>query len=255
MADGARASPYGLDFAPSYLPNFVGAGVGFAPDYVGSDDYRFGVAPFGRLSRGARYVDVAANFARVNVLNDPNWRLGPAATLRFGRDDVEDRAVRSLPDIDTTIEVGGFLGYEVAWESAPRRRFNASVSLTHDALGAHDGFVASVSLRKWFPVGRFAAFGMAVGTSYGSEDYADAFFSVTPAGAGASGLPAFDADAGLRDVRVTAVFVQPVSETFIIGAGALYGRLIGDAADSPIVKERGSPDQLIFGIGAAFLFR
>ena len=96
-----------------------------------------------------------------------------------------------------------------------------------------------------------AAVGLARGASCGSEDYIDTVFSVTPAGAAARGLPEFRAGSGFRNVRATAVFVQPVSESFLVGAGPLYRRMLGDAADSPVVDDRGSLNQVIFGIGGA----
>lgn len=242
-----------IAFAPDYLPDFAGVGVGLAPDYIGSDSFRLGVAPIARISRGERYLDVIANFARANILDHPNWRLGPAATLRLGRDDVDDAVVDRLPDIDPTLELGGFVGYVVQAGEDPRTRLRANVSFTHDVLGESDGFVVAASLKKWVPVGRFGALGLSLATTFASDEHADTYFSVTPAGAAASGLPTYDAGAALRDVRVTAVFVHPVSKSVVLGAGALYGRLLGDAADSPIVSQRGSENQLIFGIGGAVM--
>ena len=162
-----------------------------------------------------------AQFASANLLDYPHWALGPAGALRLARNDVEDSLADRLPGIDATVERGGF--------------------------------VASASLRKWFPVGRLAAFGFAVGTSYGSGDYTDTYFSVTPGGAAASSLPVHEAGAGLRDVRLTAVLAQPISRRVVIGAGALYGRVL-DAADRPIVADRGSRNRLIFGAGGPILF-
>ena len=251
-AVAARAD--GIDLAPGYLPNYFGVGVGFAPDYIGSDDFRIAAAPIGRASWGNRYLEVVANFASANVLDHPNWKVGPAGTFRPSRDDVDDAAVRRLPDVDAALELGGFLAYETNLRGEPRRRLRVGASLAHDVTGAHDGYVASASVRKWFPVAQFAAVGVSLGTSYGSGNYADSYFSVTPGGAAASGLQAFDADAGFRDVRATAMFVQPVSPRILLGVGALYGRLLGDAGDSPIVGERGSRDQFIFGLGGAVLF-
>lgn len=250
----ARADEASLAFAPTYLPSYAGLGVGFAPDYIGSNDYRFGAAPVARWSRGHRSADLIANFARVNLLDHPNWRIGPAGTLRLRRGDVADPVVDRLPSIGATVELGGFVAYSVDVGDDPRQRFAASASVTQDVLGEHEGFVAALSVRKWLPVGRFGALGLALGTSYASADYTDTYYSVTPAGAAASGLRLFEAGAGMRDVRATAVFVQPLSKTFVVGVGALYGRMLGDAADSPIVAERGSRDQFIVGVGAGFLF-
>lgn len=116
-------------------------------------------------------------------------------------------------------------------------------------VGENDGYVFVASARRWFPIGRFAALGVALGATYGSSDYMDSYFSVSSEGSADSGLPAFTAGSGVRDVRATLVFIRPLSREWQIGAGLLYSRLMDDAADSPIVADRGSRDQFVFGVG------
>lgn len=250
----ARAETDAIDVSPVAIPNYAGLGFGGIPDYIGSDDYQAGVAPFARLSWGGRYIDIQGNFASINLLDDPNWRVGPAAVLRLGRRDVDDPVVDLLPSIDASLDLGAFASYEIVDPQEPRDRWVFLADLTHDVTGAHSGFTASAAVRKWFPVRNFAAFSLSLATTYGSGDYMDTYFSVTPAGAAASGLAPFAADAGLRDVRVTGVFVQPLSKEWIVAGGLMYKRLVGDAADTPITDVRGSEGQFVFGLGAARLF-
>ena len=145
-----------IDFAPDHLPDYAGVGFGLAPDYIGSDAMRFAAAPVARASRGERYVDVVVNFASANLLDDPNRRIGPAAALRLSRDDVVDR----LPDIDMAVELGGFIACAVTTGGDRRQRLRIVASVTHDVLDEDGGYVASASVRKWFPVSGFAAFGL-----------------------------------------------------------------------------------------------
>ena len=67
-----------------------------------------------------------------------------------------------------------------------------------------------------------------------------------------SGLSAYDADAGFRDVRVTLGAMVPVTEHWLVGAGVMFMRLVGNAADSPIVDDAGSPNQISGGLGVAY---
>lgn len=92
--------------------------------------------------------------------------------------------------------------------------------------------------------------GPALTWRFGRDDIADA----TAARAAASGLPAFDADGGMRDARATAVFIQAVHPSAVVGAGVLDARLLQDAANSPITDQRGAPNQFVFGVGTAWLF-
>ena len=252
LSTAALADGDFLIIQPANIPNFVGVGVGAAPDYVGSDNYAPGGLPFGRVSWGERYISLEGNFLSANVLDDPNWRLGPAGLYRFGRDDVDDDVVDRLPDIDDTIELGAFVAYELVDATEPRDRLRVSADVLHDVGSEHDGFVVSGAIRKWFPIREAAALGLAVAGTYGSSDYLDTYFSVTAEGANASGLPIFDADGGIRDVRATAAFVQSLSPSWHVGAGVLYGRLVGDVADSPIVDDVGSANQVVFGVGAIY---
>lgn len=94
---------------PLELPqlNFAGLGVGAYPDYFGSSDYQVGAAPIGRLSLGgARFVRLLANEMRVNLLDHPNWQLGPMGLWRFGREDVENPVVDRVRHIDDSISLG-----------------------------------------------------------------------------------------------------------------------------------------------------
>lgn len=254
VGNGARGETDTVELGLVAIPNYVGIGIGGIPDHIGSDDLRAGVAPFGRFSWGNRYIDLQGNFLSVNLIDSTNFRFGPAAVLRFGRDDVDDPVVDLLPDIDPSIDLGAFVSYEIVNSVEPRDRWSFAADVTHDVTGEHSGYTLSAAARKWFPIRNFAAFGVSFATTYGSEDYMDTYFSVTPAGAAASGLTPFTANAGFRDVRISGVFVQPLSREWFVAGGVMYKRLVGDASDTPITDDRGSVNQFIFGLGAARAF-
>ncbi|MEM8555464.1 MAG: MipA/OmpV family protein, partial [Pseudomonadota bacterium] len=237
-----------LDFSAIHLPNYVGLGVGGANQYVGAVEYIAGLVPFARKNlSGTRYLSLQGNYATANVIDHPNWQVGPAGLLRFGRDDVKDEVVDTLPSINPTVELGGFVSWQYISPDDPRDRWQFAGSVTQDVLDVHGGYVANISARRFVGVGRFAIAGLALASSFGSEDYSDTYFSVTENQA----LPAFDAGAGVRDLRLQFLFVQPLSFSWSVGGGFQYQYLLGDAADSPITEERGNRNQLLFGVGIA----
>ncbi len=125
IAQSAKADDLVIPLEVSQ-PNFVGLGVGGYPDYLGSDDTAVGVAPLARLSLGGdRFVRVIVNDIRVNLLDDPNWRLGPVGVWRFGRDDVDDKVVRKVHEIDQSFSLGLFGGY--VWQDPTEVRRQAGV--------------------------------------------------------------------------------------------------------------------------------
>jgi outer membrane protein len=238
-----------LSLAPTYLPSYVGLGIGSYPEYYGADENVIGAAPIARYTFGEqRYIALEVNYARLNLLEDRNWRFGPAGMYRFGREDVKDDVVDKLPEIDGSFELGAFGAYEEVGKD-PRNRWVVGASFLHGIAGDNDGYTVSVNFNRWIPVGRYAALGLYTAASFGSSDYMSTYFSVTPAGAAASGLPVFGAGSGMRDLRFGAVFIQPLSREWQVGTGFLYSRLLGDAADSPIVSERGDANQFVFGFG------
>ncbi len=244
-----------LNLQPIGVPDYVVAGVGLAPDYLGSDDYTVGVAPFARFSLdalGDRYISLLANTVEVNLVKDPNWRVGPAGVLRLDRSDVEDEVVDRLQGVGVAFEFGMFAAYEIVDPEDPRDRLRFGAQFRHDITGVHNGWLIDASIARSFVLGESTTIAASVGSTFASGDYFDTYFSVDPFNSVASGLPVFDAGAGFRDVRFNLVLIQSLSPSWHIGAGANYRRLLSDAADSPIVADRGSADQFVFGIGGGY---
>ncbi|WP_171060876.1 MipA/OmpV family protein [Poseidonocella sp. HB161398] len=245
MATAAQAEGPVLDL-PGF-PDYAILGTGAGPRYPGSDETVWAVVPAARKSFGARYVSLEANYLSINLLDQPNWKAGPAGILRFGRGEADDPAIDALPDIAISVDLGGF----VAWETGgadPRDRWRIGAGVLQDATGVHDGYVADLNLRRWLPVGRYGALGLGLAASWASEDYMDTYFSVDARASALSGLPSYSAGAGWRDARITAIYVQPVSRHWAVGAGLLYAHLLDGAADSPVTASRG---QLFGGVGIA----
>lgn len=246
----AESDFYGL-YPVNVAPDFVAVGYGQIPAYIGSDEYIDGVVPAARLTRGNRFVALNGNFVSANVLEHPNIRIGPVARLRFGRqrDNFDDPVVATLPEIDMTLELGGFTNWTSINPTDPRIRWQVGLDVTTDVLDEHGGTVTSLYARQFFGVGRFGVAGVAIAGSHGTGSYMDTFFGVP----GGTALPEYTARGGLRDVRFQAGIIQPVSPRWAIGAGFQYTQLIGDAADSPIVSERGSVDQWLVGFGLTYI--
>ncbi|MEP1201287.1 MipA/OmpV family protein [Tateyamaria sp.] len=246
----------GGSFTPPQYSNFLSFGIGVVPDYIGSDDNFIGAAPFGIFGLGEnRFVSIVANSAYVNVSKDKNFRFGPTATYRFGRDDdVDDSVVSLMEEIDDTVELGAFAGYMMELSDDIRDRATFGGQIAFDVGGVHNGYAASINARRWFPVGKFGVLGLGAAVTYGSGDYMDTYFSVSPVDAATTGLPQYKAGDGLRDARVMALFIHPITKNWVAGGGVYYSRILGDAADSPIVEDRGKKDQLIYGLGIGYVW-
>ncbi|MDW4498359.1 MipA/OmpV family protein [Sulfitobacter sp. D35] len=235
---------------PERTPDYFGFGFGAGPRYIGSDDFTVAAVPIGRKHYGNRYVSLEANLLTVNVLDHPHWQAGPAGILRFGRLNPKEERIEELPEIDMSIDLGGFVGYR--WGSTdPRDNWRVGAQVLHDVSGVHEGYVMDLSVRRFLPVGDYASLGIGLAASWGSDDYTSTYFGIDAAGAAASGLPAFDAGSGWRDARLLAVYIQPVSRNWALGAGMAYSYLLEDAGASPVTLSR---DQFYAGIGVLRLW-
>lgn len=237
------------------MPNIFGAGVALVPDYQGSDDSTVGAAPFGRItfSGQERYIQLFVTELYANVIDHPFLRFGPVVNYRFGRDDdVEDDVVKKMEEIDGTIEAGVFGGFTFIDGANPRKRFIVSVEYLQDIGGEHEGYTASVSARFWHPLSKAIDVSLGVGATYADEDYMETYFGVSPSDADRTALPVFEADGGIKDVRILPAVVVHLSEFWHVGVGARYQRLLGDAEDSPVVDDRGSADQFMAGLAVAY---
>jgi outer membrane protein len=239
------------------IPNFVGVGVGSTSQFTGSAQRTIGVLPGARykFEGSERFVEWYGPLADVNVLDSREWQFGPALNLRFGRHDVDDDVVAKLPDVDNTIE-GGLAGsYTYIDPGAIPFRLRVGGVMLVDLGHAFHGFDDTVYASLWMPLSRTMIVGLGTGTSWGSASFQQAYYGVTPAGAAASGLPAYMPASGLRQWYAWPALVVQMTPKWFLGAGAFYQRLLGDAAASPIVQQRGDRNQWTMGLGVGYAWR
>lgn len=228
-------------------------GVAAIPEYEGAD--KMDVIPFvnGRLTLGERYIAIEGVTLRANVLATEGFEFGPVANLTFGRDaKIKSNAVARLGKIDEAYEIGGFAAASFAVGENGRARF--AVQAVHDVSNVHDGWVATASARYSHQFGKRFTVGAEATASYADDKYAQTYYSVTPVGALASGLPQFAAKGGLKDVGATLTASYQVTPRWSINAYGGYRRMLGKFADSPVVDREGNANQLSAGIGIGFAF-
>jgi outer membrane protein len=252
----ATAAKAGMDspFVMDNVPNVVGVGVGMLPDYLGSDNYTVAAAPFFRwtLAGSERYLQLNVTELSFNVLNDPNWVLGPVLNYRPGRDDVDDDVVDEMDKIDDTVDVGFTVGYVWKDKANPRHRLVTNLTGYFDAGDVYRGWLVNAGARYWFQVSMPIDMQIGVGANYGNSQYMNTYFGVNDEDSRDSGLKQFTADEGFRDVNAQLAMVFHFSKSWHMGVGLKYFYLVDDAGDSPIVDDRGDANQLVGGIGIAY---
>lgn len=237
------------------MDNVVGIGVAALPDYVGSNDYTVGVAPFARIAlpNSERYFLLNVTELYFNILDHPFLRFGPVLNYRFGRDDdVEDSRVKRMTEIDDTVEAGAFLGVNWKINGDRRHRIVADVEALFDVGDEYNGVIGTISARYWRPVGKMFDVVLGVGFQFADNDFTNTYFGVSATDSSLSGLPIYEADGGTYNFRIFPGVVMHLSPKWHLAAGLRYQRLVGDSEDSPVVKDAGSADQFIAGLGVAY---
>ncbi|WP_423602776.1 MipA/OmpV family protein [Sphingomonas sp. MS122] len=229
----------------------IGAGAIYSPDYEGSDEYDIKPFPFISVAyRDIAYVrgpEIGINLLRLKPSEALQIKAGPIA--RYRRDRPEDRNsdLHGLGDVDLAIELGGALAVEY-------RQAFVRVSLAKDVAGGHDGLVGEGEAGVRFDLAETLSASVSVQASWADTDYMSTYFSITSAQSAASGLPVYRAGGGIKDVGAGLGLNYRLGARWMLTAVGGYSRLPGDAADAPLVVQRGSPDQWQGGLFLAYRF-
>lgn len=217
-----------------------------APKYEGSRNYRvIGFPIAAPAGTGESRIQVkSADDVRIRVLSLNGLELGAVTGWRFGRDREDGPRLRGLNDIDDGLALGGYAAYRLGMVSA-------FASYSHQATGDETGGLLRFGLESEIKLKGAMAVTALVGATWASDDYMRSYFSVTPAQATRSGLAAYSATAGIKDVHVGLSAEIPLAQLWTLRLIGRYARLVGDASDSPIVEQK---DQFTGGVGLTYRF-
>ncbi|WP_347302130.1 MipA/OmpV family protein [Croceibacterium sp. TMG7-5b_MA50] len=248
------AIPAAAQEAPSAggLHGQVAVGAGVAPEYDGSDDMRVIPLLFGDLQLGDVTLELRGLRARADLIADPRLSLGPVIAPRLERNDV-DGPVGLLPEIDTAVEAGAFVGYRLGGDARGQGAVQVELTALHDVSDVHNGSLVTGSA-SYAAIRRLDLFvSLDAQATWADADYTRIYFGIAPAAAMASNLAPYDPGAGFRDVGAGITVGYYFSRRWgVIGrAGANY--LIGDPADSPVTDE-GRRWQPLAGVALSYRF-
>jgi outer membrane scaffolding protein for murein synthesis (MipA/OmpV family) len=238
----------------------IGAAPIFGPAFRGSSDYALAVVPDIRFNYKDFFFASIPDGLGVNLINTDKWQVGPLVKIRFGRGEEDggnpflvsggSEALLGLGDVRAAGEAGGFVQLVTGrWQT----RFEL-----RQGFGGHDGLVADLTSAyrrgdNWPLVGP-VIWSIGPRLTAGSSDFINAFFGVTGQQSIDSGLPVYSAGSSLVSAGVLGAIVRPVTPRLAYTLFAGYDRLLGDVADSPLVRERGSANQFNVGLAIGYRF-
>lgn len=212
----------------------LGLGVKVGPTYPGADEAE--ATPW-LIWRNARFGDAAGR--------SDGFSLSPSFNLVGPRDAGDDAALTGLNDIDRAYELGLKAGYDAG-------PLNAYGSLRKGFEG-HSGLTGEIGVRYRTELSDRMTLWSGVEIGYGDSDYNATYFGVTPAESISSGYAVYSPEGGANVAAIKFEGRYALTDRTALLGEVQYGKLIGDAGDSPIVQDRYQPS-LRLGIVRNFSF-
>jgi outer membrane scaffolding protein for murein synthesis (MipA/OmpV family) len=218
----------------------IGIIAGVTPDYEGSDDYGFGFGP----NLAGSWRDILFFKGKTfgaNLVKKKNLKAGPILSWSGGRDEDDNDRLEGMGDVDGSIEAGGFVSYR-------KKPWRFKLEARQDVNSGHEGALVEMSVGSNLPFKK-PVVSVALGTTWASDDYMESFFGVDSKQSADSGYKKYNAEAGIKDISLSVTAGYPLTNRWRLGGKVEYKRLVGDAADSPIVEDE---NQFLAGIGISY---
>ncbi|PZP40464.1 MAG: hypothetical protein DI585_00755 [Pseudomonas fluorescens] len=225
----------------------IGAGVMVKPEYSGSDDYE--TLPIPMVAASTEITPGNTLYLRgltagLDHAVDDQLTIGLMGNYRFERDSSDSATLTGMPDIDGAFEMGPKVRYQV------NPLLGLEAHALFDVSGAHEGYTARAGADYKYPLSRVTMLTLEGGLNYGSDDYVTTYYGVAPAYA-APGRPAYSLDAGFTHVDAAIGVRHALTRNWSVQGKVGADYLIGDAADSPLVKDELQPKAML---GVAYSF-
>lgn len=237
----------------------IGGGALLSPNYLGDDAYNLSVVPYIRVTKGERFTASVQEGLKYAAFKGENFRAGPRVSLEFGREEdggspfriAGDRTndLLGLGDVDPSLSLGGFAELDIG-------NLTASANL-EQAVTGHKGLTGGIAVNYKGIIRRNGPpiiYTLGPRLDFADDKYQNAYFGVNVPQSTASGLAEFNAAGGVASYGASLAVIFPVTDNVATTFIGNYTRLLGDAASSPLVKERGSRDQGFIGLVTTYSF-
>lgn len=169
----------------------------------------------------------------VNLVRDRAWRFGVSLAPGFGRArrESDHPSLAGMGDIDRATRASVFGGYTY------RRWLSGTLRVSTDIEGKDQGTLALFDVNARWPVAERVFMSAGPGVTWADKDYTMTFF----------GTPTYEAGSGWHMVRFGVGAGYRIDAHWNLGARLSVSRIVGDAADSPITRDRTPYGAALFG--------
>lgn len=241
--------------APTSGPGWVitvGGMANYGPEWDGAKTKEWSGLPTFSWRREGKPAEFSAPDEGLDyaLIDTPTFQFGPVGALSNGRSYKDDSRLTGLHNYSTSVEAGVFMEYWLIQDFLRTR-----VELRH-GLRSEDGFVMDLSADV---VKRYGKFTLSAGPRLSFSDSDEmakkyGFTAQEAAANGGVGASAYNPDGGLESVGATVALRYAMTPDVTLIIYDRFDYLVGDAADSPIVKAYGSDNQNTVGVGLSYSF-
>ncbi|KQW43672.1 hypothetical protein ASD88_16660 [Pelomonas sp. Root662] len=244
-ADAESTTPRSNDESPParYL---LGVSIASGPEYEGARTRETKLRPvwaakLGRIRITTGGGSALLGFGRegagagasTQLIDTERLRLGISARIDGGRDSDDASTTRGLPDVRRTLRARLYANYSLTQD------WNVGASASQDVLGRRGGLTLSLDTGWRFYRSATTEWTTGIGVSAANGQNMRSYFGVPASASATIGKPAYEPGAGLRDVHAGINFKHALSKHWFVFGGAGASRLLGPAADSPLVEKPG----------------
>ena len=227
-----------------------------APEYQGAQDRVTKAVPgffvrWGRVTVTnasgfvTRHSDDVERGLGIDLSRSERVKLKLAARFDAGRSENDSPALAGLGDIDMTVRarING------SWQVDEHWKFNASWSV--DAFGRGGGNLGDVGVQYDLRLTPSTTATFSTLLTVAGDRYLQTYFGISPEQAARTAYPVYTPPFGLRDISLVASLHSELGPRWVMLGGLTVTRLLGPAADSPLVKK---PSSLRLSGGLAYRF-
>ncbi len=201
----------------------AGLGASYGPGYLGADE-----------------SDAEPWFILRNVTlgeggeEKQGFSIIPSLNYLGKRDAADYDDLNGMDDISRAYE----LGFKLSYVSGP------FTSYTHirKGFGGHHGVVGQIGTRYRHDFGDRLTFWAGAELQAGDDKFTDTYFGVSADEAVTSGYDEYSPGGGFYEANLNLEARYMLNDDWAVLGRAKYGRLLEDAADSPLVKDKNQPE-------------
>jgi len=234
------------EFSPEDWRVRIGAAIGTAPDYSGSNQYEVkGLPVFQVRYKDDLWIDPLG--ARFAVWSSDCCRLLAGLGISTGRTPDKDSRARLLPDVGTGVN------FNITYEGQFAKYAAFRLRARQEFAGGHGGLNLSAAVGTILRTDSVRLI-PEIAVEWQSDKFMDAYYGVPVSTAAATGYTPYEPGSAFETAALRLTSFYDLDENWQLIMRGEAGLLLGAAKNSPLVREDGDSFQGLFGIGVLYEF-